>query len=151
VEGIHLLRTRQMGEDALIDAHIVVDPRITVSEGHTIGDTVRDELISRFDDVMDVLVHVDPEDDEGLFCKQKPLIRADVRSLLDQYLVDFKESIIDFRIHYLNGLIELELILPYTVSTQPQVLDKLNKQLRRMERRVRKIKTITLFFKQKEG
>ena len=151
VEGIHLLRTRQMGEDALIDAHSVVDPRITVSEGHTIGDTVRDELISRFDDVMDVLVHVDPEDDEGLFCKQKPLIRADVRSLLDQYLVDFKESIIDFRIHYLNGLIELELILPYTVSTQPQVLDKLNKQLRRMERRVRKIKTITLFFKQKEG
>ena len=56
VEGIHLLRTRQMGEDALIDAHIVVDPRITVSEGHSIGDTVRDELISRFDDVMDVLV-----------------------------------------------------------------------------------------------
>ena len=41
VEGIHLLRTRQMGEDALIDAHIVVDPRITVSEGHTIGDRVR--------------------------------------------------------------------------------------------------------------
>ena len=51
VEGIHLLRTRQMGEDALIDAHIVVDPRITVSEGHAIGDSVRDELISRFDDI----------------------------------------------------------------------------------------------------
>jgi len=49
------------------------------SEGHTIGDTVRDELISRFDDVMDVLVHVDPEDDEGLFEHSKPLTRADVQ------------------------------------------------------------------------
>ena len=52
VEGIHLLRSRQMGEDALIDAHIIVDPRITVSEGHTISDIVRDELISCFDDVI---------------------------------------------------------------------------------------------------
>jgi hypothetical protein len=25
-----------MGEDALIDAHIIVDPRITVSEGHIV-------------------------------------------------------------------------------------------------------------------
>ncbi|MFI3220766.1 MAG: cation diffusion facilitator family transporter, partial [Methylococcales bacterium] len=57
VEGIHLLRSRQMGEDALLDAHVIVDPRITVSEGHNISEAVRDELVSRFDDVMDVLVH----------------------------------------------------------------------------------------------
>ena len=82
VEGIHLLRSRQMGEDALIDAHIVVDPRITVSEGHTISDTVRDELVSRFDDVMDVLVHVDPENDEALFEQSKPLARRDVQVFL---------------------------------------------------------------------
>ena len=151
VEGIHLLRTRQMGEDALIDAHIVVDPRITVSEGHTIGDTVRDELISRFDDIMDVLVHVDPEDDEGLFEKNKPLKRGEVKRLIDKYMSDFKDSIIDFKIHYLNGLIELELILPFVVTTQPEIMVKLNKQSRRMEQRVRKIKNITLFFKQNEG
>ena len=140
-----------MGEDALIDAHIVVDPRITVSEGHTIGDTVRDELISRFDDIMDVLVHVDPEDDEGLFEKNKPLKRGEVKRLIDKYMSDFKDSIIDFKIHYLNGLIELELILPFVVTTQPEIMVKLNKQSRRMEQRVRKIKNITLFFKQNEG
>ncbi|MDD5410870.1 MAG: cation diffusion facilitator family transporter, partial [Methylobacter sp.] len=103
VEGIHLLRTRQMGEDAYIDAHIVVDPRITVSEGHMIGDAVRDDLIKRFDDVMDVLVHVDPEDDEDSADNSRPLSRGDVQNLLDKYLGDIKPAIEDFRIHYLDG------------------------------------------------
>ncbi len=150
VEGIHLLRTRQMGEDALIDAHIVVDPRITVSEGHSIGDTVRDELISRFDDVMDVLVHVDPEDDEGLFEHSKPLTRNDVKVLLDRYLADIKTSIEDFRIHYLNGQIEVEVILPFALSEQPQLLAALKKQCKLMKVRVKKINNVTLFFKHNE-
>jgi cation diffusion facilitator family transporter len=150
VEGIHLLRTRQMGEDALIDAHIIVDPRITVSEGHSIGDTVRDELISRFDDIMDVLVHVDPEDDEALFETGKPLMRRDVNVLLDKYLAEFKVSIEDFRIHYLNGQIEVELILPFSLSEQPVLIDKLRKQCKRMTLKVQKINNIILFFKQDE-
>lgn len=148
VEGIHLLRTRQMGEDALIDAHIVVDPRITVSEGHSIGDTVRDELIARFDDVMDVLVHVDPEDDEGRFENNKPLTRGDVQALLDRYLADIKTSIEDFRIHYLNGQIEVEVILPFALSEQPLKLAALKKQCKLMKIKVKKINNITLFFKQ---
>lgn len=150
VEGIHLLRTRQMGEDALIDAHIIVDPRITVSEGHSIGDTVRDELINRFDDIMDVLVHVDPEDDEALFETGKPLMRRDVNVLLDKYLAEFKVSIEDFRIHYLNGQIEVELILPFSLSEQPVLIDKLRKQCKRMKLKVQKINNIILFFKQNE-
>jgi len=150
VEGIHLLRTRQMGEDALIDAHIIVDPRITVSEGHSIGDTVRDELISRFDDIMDVLVHVDPEDDEALFETGKPLMRRDVNVLLDKYLAEFKVSIEDFRIHYLNGQIEVELILPFSLSEQPVLIDKLRKQCKRMTLKVQKINNIIFCFKQDE-
>jgi len=150
VEGIHLLRTRQMGEDALIDAHIVVDPRITVSEGHSIGDTVRDELINRFDDVMDVLVHVDPEDDEGRFEHSKPLTRGDVQVLLDKYLVEFKTSIEDFRIHYLNGQIEVEIILPFALSEQPPLLAALKKQCKLMKVKVKKINNVTLFFKHNE-
>jgi cation diffusion facilitator family transporter len=150
VEGIHLLRTRHMGEDALIDAHIVVDPRITVSEGHSIGDTVRNELIARFDDVMDVLVHVDPEDDEGRFEHGKPLSRGDVQVLLDHYLADIKSSIEDFRIHYLNGQIEVEIILPFALSEQPQLLAALRKQCKLMKIKVKKFNNVTLFFKQKE-
>jgi len=150
VEGIHLLRTRQMGEDALIDAHIVVDPRITVSEGHSIGDTVRDELISRFDDVMDVLVHIDPEDDQGLFENCKPLTRRDVQTLLDRYLVEIRSSIEDFRIHYLNGQIEVEIILPFALSEHPQQLASLKKRCKMMQVKVKRIKNVILFFKHNE-
>lgn len=147
VEGIHLLRTRQMGEDALIDAHIVVDPRITVSEGHMIGDIVRDDLIKRFDDVMDVLVHVDPEDDESLQEQSRPLSRGEVQKLLNRYLADFKWVIEDFRIHYLDGQIEVEVILPFALSQQPEQLEAIKKQCKRMRVEVKKIDNVFVFFK----
>lgn len=147
VEGIHLLRTRHMGEDAIIDAHIVVDPRITVSEGHMIGDIVRDDLINRFDDVMDVLVHVDPEDDEALEDHTRPLVRRDVQLLLDGYLADIKPSSKDFRIHYLDGQIEIEIILPFAVSGQSGQLQYIKKQCNQLRADVKKIDNIFLFFK----
>lgn len=150
VEGIHLLRSRQMGEDALIDAHIVVDPRITVSEGHAIGDIVRDELISRFDDVMDVLVHVDPEDDEAYFETHKPLTRNEVKALLAKYLPDFEADIEDFRIHYLSECIEVELILPFALSADTALMQALKKQIKVMKKRIKDINDIVLFFKQNE-
>ncbi|MDP3877315.1 MAG: cation diffusion facilitator family transporter [Methylobacter sp.] len=147
VEGIHLLRTRHMGEDALIDAHIVVDPRITVSEGHMIGDIVRDDLIKRFDDVMDVLVHVDPEDDESLQEQSRPLSRGEVQRLLERYLADFKLAIDDFRIHYLDGQIEVEVILPFAVSESPEQFAAIKKQCRQMTVEIKKIDNVFLFFK----
>jgi cation diffusion facilitator family transporter len=147
VEGIHLLRTRQMGEDALIDAHIVVDPRITVSEGHMIGDIVRDDLIKRFDDVMDVLVHVDPEDDESLQEQSRPLSRGEVQKLLNRYLADFKWVIDDFRIHYLDGQIEVEVILPFALSQQSEQLEAIKKQCKRMRVEIKKIDNVFVFFK----
>jgi cation diffusion facilitator family transporter len=147
VEGIHLLRTRQMGEDAYIDAHIVVDPRITVSEGHIIGDAVRDELVSRFDDVIDVLVHVDSEDDHGRIEPEKPLARVQVQNLLTAYLPTAQADIEDFRIHYLDGHIEVEIILPFAISTQPERLATIKKQCQQMQADVEKITNVWLFFK----
>ncbi len=147
VVGIHLLRTRQMGEDALIDAHIVVDSRITVSEGHMISDIVRDDLIRRFDDVMDVLVHVDPEDDETLPDQSRPPSRGEVQRLLDRYLVDFKMAIEDFRIHYLDGRVELEVILPFAISAQPEQLEAIKQQCLLMRTDIKKIDKVFVFFK----
>lgn len=147
VENIHLLRTRYMGEDALIDAHIIVDPRISVSEGHRIGDMVRDELIHRFDDVMEVLVHVDPEDDEALFENVKPLTRADVQALLTEHLPTLLPYLEDFRIHYLNQKIEVELILPFSLSEQSDFLNSIDITIRRLQREISQIKSVFLFFK----
>ncbi|MDD5275621.1 MAG: cation diffusion facilitator family transporter [Methylovulum sp.] len=147
VEGIHLLRTRQMGEDAYIDAHIVVDSRITVSEGHCIGDAVKDELISRFDDVIDVLVHVDPEDDQDFPDHDRPIARADVQDLLAAYLQDVKTHIEDFRIHYLDGQVEVEVILPFALSEPPEQLAALKTQCQLLKAEAKRIDNVWLFFK----
>ena len=147
VEGIHLLRSRQMGEDALLDAHVIVDPRITVSEGHNISEAVRDELVSRFDDVMDVLVHIDAENDEGKFEKTTPLYRRDVKVLLDNYFAAVKSDIIDFKIHYLEGQVEVEVILPFFMSEQAEQLTQLKAQCEQMNLDVEKIAKVLIFFK----
>ena len=66
IEGVrdsHELRTRRMADKVLADVHIRVDPLISVSEGHRIGDEVMDALKTRFPEVGDVVVHIDPEDD----------------------------------------------------------------------------------------
>ena len=112
---------------------------------------VRDELISCFDDVIDVLVHVDPEDDEALYESSKPLTRLEVQDILDEYLAVVKPAIDDFRIHYLNGQIEVEVILPFTLSTEPKLLATLSKQCQLIKLNITKINNVILFFKHNEG
>ncbi|HIL93293.1 MAG TPA: cation transporter, partial [Cycloclasticus sp.] len=64
VKALHFLRTRKMGEQALVDVHILVAPMISVSEGHQISETVRLALLENIDNIGEVMVHIDPEDDE---------------------------------------------------------------------------------------
>jgi len=63
VIGVHELRTRRMGSALLADMHIHVDPLISVSEGHGIGDRVMHVLEQKFSRLSDIVVHIDPEDD----------------------------------------------------------------------------------------
>lgn len=114
VRELHMLRTRMMGGDALVDVHVLVDPKLSVSEGHYIGEKVRKRLIDEVDEVSDVMVHVDPEDDE----KMKPSLglppRSWVRSQLDQRWQDLPiaKKIERISLHYLDGRIDIELCLP---------------------------------------
>ena len=147
VRSIHLLRTRRMGEDAYVDTHIVVDARISVSEGHMIGDAVRDKLKAEFDDVVDVLVHIDPEDDEFKDENVKRLSRQDVQVYLDQYLAELIHTVDDFRIHYLEGRIEVEVVLPHAMFKQSEQVEWLKKQCAMIEKDVEMIEKVYVFFK----
>ena len=62
VKDVHDIRTRYVSGGMLVDLHIVVDGGITVREGHGIADRVRDLLMDSRYDVMDVVVHVDPDE-----------------------------------------------------------------------------------------
>jgi len=63
VKHVHTLRSRWMGHHALLDLHIQVGQRMSVSEGHRIGEAVRRTLLEHAPHLGDVMVHVDPEDD----------------------------------------------------------------------------------------
>lgn len=61
VLGHHALKVRLMGGKLLIQVHVVVDSDLTVGEGHAIADGLEANLLA-MSDVMDVLVHIDPDD-----------------------------------------------------------------------------------------
>jgi len=142
-----LLRTRQMGEDALVDAHIVVGSRITVSEGHMIGDVVRDVLINKFDDVQEVLVHIDPENDEHKEEWHRGLLRDEIDILLNDYLAENYSLIDEFRVHYIDGGVEIEVILPHTLFSLSQQVETIKNRCVVLAQEVSQVNSVIVFFK----
>ncbi len=118
VKALHMLRTRRMGGEALVDVHLLVDPRLSVSEGHQISETVREHLVREIDEVSDVMVHIDPEDDEtSAPCHDLPL-RDEIRARLDAVWADIPEAqaIEALTLHYLDGKVRVELLLPLSAA-----------------------------------
>src|SRR5271157_783098 len=60
VKRIDKLWVRKSGLEYLVDIHTQVDARETVDVGHRIGHLVKDELLNRFTNLRDVLVHLEP-------------------------------------------------------------------------------------------
>jgi cation diffusion facilitator family transporter len=63
VIALHELRTRYVANKVFLDVHVIVAEKISVSEGHFIGDHVHRALKDAFPMIEDMVVHVDPEDD----------------------------------------------------------------------------------------
>ncbi len=62
VQRVHAIRTRYVGPGLLVDIHVLVDPDITVRQGHDIGGSVKYKLLSDGPGVTDVVVHLEPND-----------------------------------------------------------------------------------------
>jgi len=109
--GLHELRTRKMADNALVDAHIVVDPRISVSEGHYIAEAARQAVLARHH-VLDVMVHIDPEDDR----KVRPNAHLPDRFVLLEHLsARLDDPSLRARrvvLHYLDGKVDAEIYFP---------------------------------------
>lgn len=61
VLGVHDVKTRRMGDMILVDAHLEVDARASVREGHNIALEARRRVMARRD-VLNLMTHVDPVD-----------------------------------------------------------------------------------------
>ena len=110
VRGLHELRTRKMADDALVDAHVIVDPKISVSEGHYIAEAARQAVLTQHH-VMDVMVHIDPEDD----LQAKPNAHLPSREVLLNHLAGRLGHDLPLSshtvLHYLDGKVDADLFL----------------------------------------
>ncbi len=125
VKALHFLRTRKMGEQALVDVHILVAPMISVSEGHQISETVRLALLENIDNIGEVMVHIDPEDDE-IFSPSLalPLRESLLLKLNDAWAeLPDRERIKNINLHYLEGRIVVELELPLELNDDRKELN----------------------------
>lgn len=131
VDALHMLRTRRMGPDALVDVHIQVQPKLSVSEGHQISEMVRQQVIEDIEEVTDVMVHIDPEDDEfAASCCHLP-DRGQIMSRLEQVWAGIPEAqqLTVSSLHYLNGEIHLEVELPLAVLDEVTAAEPLVQRL----------------------
>jgi cation diffusion facilitator family transporter len=112
VLSMHELRTRRMAHQVLVDAHVQVNPRISVSEGHRIAESARQRVLDSHAEVLDVLVHVDAENDllanAAVALPDRAELLAHLRGLLDVDLPEFEKT----TLHYLGTRVEAEVFLP---------------------------------------
>jgi len=114
VRELHMLRTRRLGHYAHVDVHILVGPKLSVSEGHHISETVEKSLKDSFDEINDVTVHIDPEDDEQEASSMHLPLRSELITALKNEWSTIPEldSIDDITLHYLSGEISVEASMP---------------------------------------
>lgn len=131
VRALHLLRTRRVGGRALVDVHIIVNDHISVSEGHYISEAVRRRLIEEINEVTDVMVHIDPEDDTVKApCDDLPT-REQIMTRLRGYFRGIlrSEEIEQLQLHYIDGRLHVDLVLPLTRITSVSEAANLSQRL----------------------
>ncbi len=134
VRGVHSLRTRRMGPDVLADIHLQVNPAISVSEGHHIGEWVTRTLLEEFSELTDVIVHIDAEDDELLESRDAasiPPLRREIRAALTEawHAEVTPEEVQKMILHYLNHQVDVELHLNKDRFTDSDAAGQLQSRL----------------------
>ena len=124
VLAVHGLRTRYMGHAALVDLHVQVDPRLSVSEGHHISAAISRRLIRDVASVSEVLVHIDHEDPcWDQHTAALPLRRRVESDLFAQWQETPAAELVErIDLHYMEGKLEVEIHLPWTPATDGSAL-----------------------------
>ena len=132
VRSLHMLRTRKTGHMSAADVHVLVDPKLTVSEGHMVAVTVEEDLKKNIDHLDDVTVHVDPENDEEVPpCDGLPLRKEVIDHLTRVWEgIDCVNQNAEIALHYLSGKIDVDLLLPLHCFTSAKDSEELKKRLR---------------------
>jgi cation diffusion facilitator family transporter len=79
VEHVHEIRARRAGQYLIVDIKLDMDPDMTVKRSHAIATEVKRLIFSQFSNVGDVMIHINPHDEE-----HEDLIRLDAIPISNQ-------------------------------------------------------------------
>lgn len=130
VIDVHELRTRRMGSQLLADMHIHVNPLISVSEGHHIGDRVMLVLGEKFKALTDIVVHIDPEDDFEMSNPEGLPLRSDIEQAVRKTLAAsnvgawlLQTGDFSLVLHYIGGAVTAEVIISLPSAESRKVME----------------------------
>jgi cation diffusion facilitator family transporter len=149
VRDIHMLRTRRHGGHASADVHVLVNPWVSVSEGHMISVLVERRLKEQIDEITDVTVHIDPEDDEKAPASTGLPMRSEAMDRLDALWEGIAETAGRKRtvLHYLGGRIDVEVLLLLEVCEgQCQRAEQLTARMQAAAERDPVFRRVTAYF-----
>jgi cation diffusion facilitator family transporter len=64
VIGSEKIRTRGTADTVFVDLHLWVDRRTPLGEAHALSHVVKDRLMQRFPEIVDVVIHIEPPHEE---------------------------------------------------------------------------------------
>lgn len=106
------LRSRHSGGKILLEVQAQVDPRISVSEGHQLGEVCSRNIKEKYRNISYVMVHIDPESHDHEVAGRLPLRTEIVAQIGRQWQSLLPESDIkNIDLHYLGNGIEVDLYL----------------------------------------
>ena|SRR3990167_448218 len=148
VLSVHQLRTRSHSGLIFVDVHIQVNPNISVSEGHYIGEQVHLKLLKNFSHISDVTVHIDPEDDEISHPSVDLPNRKEVHHLLKKQwkTLPSYHRIRRTILHYLNGKLHVEIYMPALSPHQKMQPSELELIYQNAVKEITFIEKVTIYY-----
>lgn len=64
VEHVHEIRARRSGQYIIVDLKLDMDPEMTVKQSHDVATAVKELIFERFHNVGDVMIHINPHDED---------------------------------------------------------------------------------------
>ena len=64
VEHVHEMRARRSGQYMIVDLKLEMDPDMTVKQSHDVATSVKKLIFERYPGVGDVMIHINPHDEE---------------------------------------------------------------------------------------
>ena len=149
VASLHELRTRRMAHRSLVDAHVCVDPRISVSEGHRIAELTRQRVLDSHQSISDVLVHVDVEDDPEHDAKSQGMPdREELTQALAPLLAGLPEPQ-RILLHYVDDRVEAEVYLPRETLENATAVSRAEREICRQLTRNPLVSALSINYRQR--